>query len=274
MSSLLPQYCRLHNNEKLSECKWTRNDRATNITHPSAGGSPGEFHVTLHNGIVIKFAATDHAAIYHFDYSSVLRPASQPIYPGSPARLERAAVSKTTNISQPILTFDHLTDLRGSGGREPNNTLRTSNFTIPAPPSSQPAISVTRIETSAMFWPSFGVGNYTVYTCLDVPYAADFTIYHQRVSDPTSPVSTKPRSKPVSSSASKMIRSSVHPKKVCYPCAWASAGHPPKLLADMQRLSFQISTRKATRRGRRTDSQSLEPSAERQSPHLHRRRQG
>ncbi|EST07345.1 Glycosyl hydrolase family 92 [Kalmanozyma brasiliensis GHG001] len=181
MSSLLPQYCQLANNEAASECKWATDGRATNISFESVSSSPGRFSFKLQNGIGIQFSSTDRAAMYTFDYSPVLRQPSVPVYPGSPSRPEVAAdPPSVVQEKRAILLFDHISDLRYSGGRNVNNTLTTSNFTLPPPAGSASAVPVTRVETSALFLPSFGVGNFTVYSCLDVPYASSFDIYLRR----------------------------------------------------------------------------------------------
>lgn len=177
MSSLLPQHCQLDTSELESSCKWRRHARRTNITHSSARSAPGEFQVSLHTGIDVSMAASDHAAIYNFDFSNAIQRGSWPPPPSpQPAKARRA------NNLEPLLVFDYMTDLQNSGGA-PNNTLTTSSFTIPATQHSA-ATEVTRIETSASFAPSFGVGRFTVYTCLDVPLVRSLGIYQDDTSTP------------------------------------------------------------------------------------------
>ncbi|TKY87518.1 hypothetical protein EX895_003532 [Sporisorium graminicola] len=177
MSSLLPQHCQLDTSELESSCKWRRHARRTNITHSSARSAPGEFHVSLHTCIDVSMAASDHAAIYNFDFSNAIQRGSWPP-PPSP----QSAKARRANNLEPLLVFDYMTDLQNSGGA-PNNTLTTSSFTIPATQHSA-ATEVTRIETSASFAPSFGVGRFTVYTCLDVPLVRSLGIYQDDTSTP------------------------------------------------------------------------------------------
>ena len=182
MSSLLPQYCQLDTEEQDSGCKWTRYARRTNITHSSVKSAPGEFHVSLLSGIDVSMAASDHAAVFHSDFSPAIRRGtwqarSQP----ASGDADNDNVKRANNM-EPVLVFDYMTDLQNSG-RAPNNTLRTSSFVLPAT-SHAAAAEVTRIESSATFAPSFGVGSFKVYTCLDVPLVRAFGIYQDSESMP------------------------------------------------------------------------------------------
>ncbi|KAJ1024144.1 hypothetical protein NDA16_002983 [Ustilago loliicola] len=82
----------------------------------------------------------------------------------------------------PALVFDYMTDLQSSGGAG-SNTLRISSFTLPTTPKSA-ATQITRIQSSATFAPSFGVGTFQVYTCLDVPLVRAHGIYQDTKSTP------------------------------------------------------------------------------------------
>ncbi|GAC94247.1 glycosyl hydrolase [Pseudozyma hubeiensis SY62] len=177
MSSLLPQYCQLDINEATSGCKWTRHARRADIKHSSVKSTPGEFHFSLQSGVDVSMAASDHAAVYNIDFSDAIERGSW--------RSSRSATeepSKRANNLEPVLVFDYMTDLQNSG-RSPNNSLTTSSFVLPAT-SDSPATEVTRIETSATFSPSFGVGQFTVYTCLDVPLVRAMGTYEMDKSSP------------------------------------------------------------------------------------------
>ncbi|KIS65961.1 uncharacterized protein UMAG_06050 [Mycosarcoma maydis] len=182
MSSLLPQYCQLNTEEHLSGCKWTRSARRTNITHSSVKSAPGEFYFSLFSGIDVSMAAADHAVIYNFDFSDAINRFSWSSPSHSVEQRSASISTKRANNLQPVIVFDYMTDLQGSG-RAPNNTLNTASFVLPATPYSA-ATEVTRIETSATFSPSFGVGNFTVYTCLDVPLVQSLGTYQMETSSP------------------------------------------------------------------------------------------
>ncbi|KAJ9475898.1 Glycosyl hydrolase [Pseudozyma hubeiensis] len=177
MSSLLPQYCQLDTNEATSGCKWTRYARRADIKHSSVRSAPGEFHFSLLSGIDVSMAASDHAAVYNIDFSDAIERGSW-----MSSRSATEEPSKRANNLEPVLVFDYMTDLQNSG-RAPNNSLTTSSFIIPATSDSS-ATEVTRIETSATFSPSFGVGQFTVYTCLDVPLVRAMGTYEMDKSSP------------------------------------------------------------------------------------------
>lgn len=185
MSSLLPQYCQLDLEEQHSGCKWTRYARRTNISHSSIQTSPGELHISLASEIGISLAATEHAAVFNFDFDRAIQRGSWPAVQSGGARtagIDTKKHSRRANNLEPVLVFDYMTDLQGSG-REPPNTLRTSSFVLPATHHAA-ATEVTRIESSATFAPSFGVGKFQVYTCLDVPLVRSLGVYQDANSMP------------------------------------------------------------------------------------------
>lgn len=184
MSSLLPQYCQLYTDEERSGCKWTRNARRTNVTLDSVRTSPGELHASLVSGIDVSVAAADHAAVYNFDFSKVIKQGSWPearSVPRHGAGIGKENQKRAHNMD-PALVFDYMTDLQSSGGAG-SNTLRISSFTLPTTPKSA-ATQITRIQSSATFAPSFGVGTFQVYTCLDVPLVRAHGIYQDTKSTP------------------------------------------------------------------------------------------
>lgn len=184
MSSLLPQYCQLNTEEESSGCKWTRNARRTNVTLDSVKTSPGELHASLLSGIGVSAGATDHAAVYNFNFSKAIKRGSWPEARSAPRQAAATGKDnrKRANNMDPVLVFDYMTDLQMSG-RAPPNSLQISSFTLPATPHSA-ATEVTRIQSSATFSPSFGVGTFQVYTCLDVPLVRSFGVYQETKSTP------------------------------------------------------------------------------------------
>ncbi|SPC66471.1 related to alpha-1,2-mannosidase [Ustilago sp. UG-2017b] len=184
MSSLLPQYCQLDTEEESSGCKWTRDARRTHVTLDSVRTSPGELHASLATGIDVNVAATDHAAIYNFEFSRAIKGGSWPEARSSKRRGSEVGEEnrKRANNMNPVLVFDYTNDLQ-MGGRDPPNSLRISSLTLPATPNSA-ATKVTRIQTSATFSPSFGIGTFKVYTCLDVPLVRSLGIFQDSKSTP------------------------------------------------------------------------------------------
>lgn len=169
MSSLLPQYCQLNTEESDSSCKWTRYERRAALVNASAGvewgrlkSAPGEFSASLSTGIDVAFAAAGRSAVFEFDFTEAIRRGSW-----------GEGLGRRADNIDPVLVYDYTTDLQGSG-RAPPNSLRISSA----------ASGMTRIETSATFLPSFGVGNFTVYTCLDVPLVRSFGTYQGSMSTP------------------------------------------------------------------------------------------
>lgn len=179
MSSLLPQYCQLDTHEEDSGCKWTRNARRTHLAgRKSFSSAPGEFHASLESLIGVSLAAADHAAVYHFDYTKTLERGSWPVDKRGTAK-ER---QRRANNMEPVLVFDYTTDLSNSGGGTPNS-LRIETVDLPSTPGGKAQV-ITRIRSSATFSPSFGVGNFQVYTCLDVPLVRSSGVYQSTVSTP------------------------------------------------------------------------------------------
>ncbi len=177
MSSLLPQYCQLDTHEEDSGCKWTRNARRTHLAGPqSFSSAPGEFHASLESLIEVSFAAADHAAVYQFDYTKTLERGSWVVDQRKAERERRA------NNMEPVLVFDYMTDLSNSGGGTPNS-LRIETVDLPSTQGGK-AQAITRIRSSATFSPSFGVGNFQVYTCLDVPLVRSSGVCQSTVSTP------------------------------------------------------------------------------------------
>ncbi len=201
MSSLLPQYCQLDTEEGKSGCKWTRYGRRTALVNSSTTdktnngnirSAPGEFHASLATDIDISVASTDHAAIFHFDYSKAIQRGSWPPTKRVNQRQQQQdressevqeEHTKRANNLEPVLVFDYTTDLQNSG-RSPPNRLDISSFTVPPSKDVAAAIAVTRIQSVATFAPSFGVGTFQVYTCVDVPFVKSSGVYQDSNSVP------------------------------------------------------------------------------------------
>lgn len=120
--------------DELDNCVFQKYDRAVNYDNNSIRTSPGYFGLGLVNGIDSEMTVSNHSALYHFKF-----PDSTP--DGSPV--------------SPLMILD-LTDLADS---RQNASVNVDEKT-------------GRVTANGTFFPSFGVGTYSAYTCADFQGAA------------------------------------------------------------------------------------------------------
>lgn len=124
---LFPQYCP---EDEINNCRFPKADRAVPYVNDSVVARPGYFALSLTNGIRAEMTATEHAALYRFNF---------PV----------AAASNGSMLS-PLMLLD-LTDLWDS---RQNASIHVDGAT-------------GRIEGNGTFLPSFGAGSYQSYFCAD-----------------------------------------------------------------------------------------------------------
>ncbi|KZT52739.1 glycoside hydrolase family 92 protein [Calocera cornea HHB12733] len=129
---------------ELTTCVTSEASRVVPRVEGSATGSPGYFSIGLENGYTAEVTTTNHAAIHRFTVNS--------------------------SIEDPVLLFDLTNDLghsfQGNG-----------NLDIVRMANEQQGQKITRLTGSGEWIPSFGIGTYNVYFCMDVPSVANFAIY-------------------------------------------------------------------------------------------------
>lgn len=113
----------------VNSCAFPKKSRARlgGFAHDSVRASPGYFGVTLDSGPLVDMTTTHHASLFRFRFPAV------------------------KEGDHPLILQD-LTDLSDS---------RQDNGTVSVDPDTG------RITGSAVFEPSFGLGNYTLYFCTD-----------------------------------------------------------------------------------------------------------
>lgn len=122
---ILPQLCP---NDVIDECKFPITDRAVNYSNESVVATPGYFAVSLANGIHAEMTATEHAALYKFNFSA----------------------AKSDTGSKPFMLLD-LTDLWQS--------RQNASVSVNADNG--------QIRANGTFLPSFGAGSYQSFVCVD-----------------------------------------------------------------------------------------------------------
>jgi putative alpha-1,2-mannosidase len=114
----------------VTKCEFNKNTRAAPRQNGSASAHPGYFAVSLENGIKGEATVTNHTALYRFTF-----PKKNPT---------------TVAASNPLILLD-LTDLP--------NSRSDGAATVDA--------KTGRITANGTFEPSFGLGNYRMYVCVD-----------------------------------------------------------------------------------------------------------
>jgi putative alpha-1,2-mannosidase len=117
-------------NNDINACQYTQWERAVNRVDGSVHARPGYFDITLADNIRTEMTVTNHTAMYRFTF------------PETPA-------TANTTLNPHILI--ELTDLP--------QTRSDGNITVSA--------KTGRITGSGRFSPSFGIGTYLSYFCLD-----------------------------------------------------------------------------------------------------------
>ncbi|KAJ6162644.1 hypothetical protein N7497_002623 [Penicillium chrysogenum] len=113
--------------DDINQCKWQQSDRAAVWDRESPEARPGYFSISLANGVHAKMTTTNRSALYRFTFNE---PSSQPL--------------------SPVVLLD-LMDLprsRRSGSADVDR-------------------STGRLTGSGTFSPSFGIGSYKSYVCVD-----------------------------------------------------------------------------------------------------------
>ena len=123
---ILPQLC---SGDVIDNCNFLIGSRAVNYDNSSVKASPGYFGLELTNGIIAEMTATEHAALYRFNFEN--------------------AFAHSTG-TKPLVLFD-LTDLWQS----------RQNATVSVDENSG------RIRANGTFLPSFGAGYYESFVCVD-----------------------------------------------------------------------------------------------------------
>ncbi|PCH01461.1 Alpha-1,2-mannosidase, putative [Penicillium occitanis (nom. inval.)] len=123
---ILPQICP---DDVIDNCNFLIGSRAVNYDNSSVKASPGYFGLELTNGITAEMTATQHAALYKFNFQN--------------------AFANSTG-TKPLVLLD-LTDLWQS----------RQNATVSVDEKSG------RIRANGIFLPSFGAGSYESFVCVD-----------------------------------------------------------------------------------------------------------
>ncbi|EJU00163.1 alpha-1-2-mannosidase family protein [Dacryopinax primogenitus] len=128
----------------LDTCVTQETSRMVSPVSGSPSGCPGYFSIGLQNGYTAEVTTTNHAAIHRF----------------------------TTNWSaqSPVLLFDLTNDL--SHSFQGNGNLNIQTLT-----AQRQGQTITRLTGGGEWNPSFGIGTYDVYFCLDVVGVANYAIY-------------------------------------------------------------------------------------------------
>lgn len=113
--------------DDIHQCKWQQADRAVAWNRESPEARPGYFGISLANGVHAEMTTTNRSALYRFKFNNT---SSQPL--------------------SPVILVD-LMDLPQS---RRNGTAHVNR-------------STGRLSGSGTFSPSFGIGNYNSYFCVD-----------------------------------------------------------------------------------------------------------
>jgi putative alpha-1,2-mannosidase len=113
--------------DQVDNCVFPKIARATPFSNSSVKAQPGYFGVTLNSGVAVDMTSAQHTNLFRFKFPS------------------------QSSSSSPLILMD-LTDL--SDSRQDNGTISVDG-------------STGRITGNAIFLPSFGSGNYTLYFCAD-----------------------------------------------------------------------------------------------------------
>lgn len=123
--------------DDLNNCEWTSPARGVQWVKDSPRARPGSFNISLENGIHAEMTVSNHSALYRFTF-----PASNASF----APLSNGTASATG----PVILVD-LIDLPRSRSK--------------AQASVDP--STGRLTGNGTFNPSFGIGSYNMYFCVD-----------------------------------------------------------------------------------------------------------
>ncbi|GBF62851.1 secreted glycosidase [Trichophyton mentagrophytes] len=115
--------------DDINKCKFSKEDRAVHYIADGVKARPGYFAIKLNNGIAAEMTVTEHAALYHFDF------------PHNNA---------DSNGTLPVILVD-LTDIQDS---RQNAAISLDENTL-------------RVKANGTFLPSFGIGTYNSFVCVD-----------------------------------------------------------------------------------------------------------
>lgn len=136
---LLPMYCK----GGLEGCDAREKSRTIGVVENSPKATPGYFGLGLESGIQAEVTVTSHAALYRFNFND---------YDGS-------------GDGKPVVVMDLTNDLQHSFSK--------GHITLEWAKDGQ-----MRASGYGQYRPSFGLGDYKVYYCLDVPNAAGAAYYN------------------------------------------------------------------------------------------------
>ncbi|KAM5443239.1 hypothetical protein MferCBS31731_001556 [Microsporum ferrugineum] len=124
-----PLVPQLCQDDDIDKCKFSKGDRAVHYVANSVKTRPGYFALQLNNGINAEMTVTEHTALYHFTF------------PQNDAGM---------NGTSPVVLVD-LTDLQDSRQKA---AISLDEKTL-------------RVKANGTFLPSFGLGSYDSFVCVD-----------------------------------------------------------------------------------------------------------
>ena len=127
----------------LDNCQFAKTDRAINFVNDSVVARPGYFSIGLESGVRGEMTVTNHTALYRFTFPAV--PAGN-----LSKRADGASNAATTTTPSPLILLD-LADL-------PNSRLAGTAAIDP---------TTARMTAQGTFQPSFGIGQYDLFACVD-----------------------------------------------------------------------------------------------------------
>lgn len=113
--------------DDINQCKWQQSDRAAVWDRDSPEARPGYFSISLANGVHAEMTTTNRSALYRFTFNETPDQTLSPVV---------------------LLDLMDLPQSRTSGGADVDR-------------------STGRITGSGTFSPSFGIGSYKSYVCVD-----------------------------------------------------------------------------------------------------------
>ncbi|KAF3490676.1 uncharacterized protein GIQ15_00193 [Arthroderma uncinatum] len=115
--------------DDMNKCKFSKADRGVHYVADSVKARPGYFALQLKNGISAEMTVTEHTALYHFNFPKN---------------------NADANGNSPVVLVD-LTDLQDS---RQNAAISVDEGSL-------------RVKANGTFLPSFGLGSYTSFVCVD-----------------------------------------------------------------------------------------------------------
>lgn len=113
--------------DDIKQCKWQQSDRAAAWEQKSPEARPGYFSISLANGVHAEMTTTNRSALYRFTFSETSGESLSPVVLLDLMDLPQSRISGSADVDQ----------------------------------------STGRITASGTFSPSFGIGSYKSYVCVD-----------------------------------------------------------------------------------------------------------